>query len=92
MIYMYLTKQVNRLKLVRLPTKTSDLAKLYTIDKFGAESCQMVRKRNHKFHNILWNAYSYLKGRITEFGKYLRMVILGWRAGDPWQPPLGWGI
>ena len=58
MIYMYLTKQVNRLKLVRLPTVTSDLAKLYTIDKFGAESCQMVRKQNHKFHNILWNAFS----------------------------------
>ena len=42
MIYMYLTKQVNRLKLVGLPTKTSDLAKLYTMDKIGAESCQMV--------------------------------------------------
>ena len=33
MIYMYLTKQVNRLKLVGLLTKTSDLAKLYTMDK-----------------------------------------------------------
>ena len=52
MIYIYLTKQVNRLKLVRLQTKTSDLAKLYTIDKFGAESCQMVKKRNHKIHSI----------------------------------------
>ena len=31
MIYMYLTKQVNRLKLVGLPMKTSDLAKLYTV-------------------------------------------------------------
>ena len=44
MIYIYLTKQVNRLKLVGLPTKTSDLAKLYTMDKFGTESCQMVKK------------------------------------------------
>ena len=44
MIYMYLTKQVNRLKLVGLPTKTSDLAKLYTMDKIGTESCQMVKK------------------------------------------------
>ena len=92
MIYMYLTKQVNKLKLVRLQTKTSDLAKLYTIDKFGAESCQMVRKQNHKFHNILWNAYSYLKGRIMEFGKYLRTVILGWRSRRPLATPLGWGI
>ena len=33
MIYMYLMKQVNRLKLIGLPTKTSDLAKLYTMDK-----------------------------------------------------------
>ena len=87
MIYMYLTKQVNRLKLVRLQTRTSDLAKLYTIDKFGAESCQMVRKQIHKFHNILWNAYSYLKGRIMEFGKYLRTVILGWRSRRPLPPP-----
>ena len=60
-IYMYITKQVNRLKLVRLQMRTSDLAKLYTIDKFGAESCPMVRKQIHKLHNILWNAYSYLK-------------------------------
>ena len=87
MIYMYLTKQVNRLKLVRLQTRTSDLAKLYTIDKFGAESCPMVRKQIHKFHNILWNAYSYLKGRIMEFGKYLRTVILGWRSRRPLEPP-----
>ena len=87
MIYMYLTKQVNRLKLVGLPTKTSDLAKLYTMDKIGAESCQMVIKRNHKFHNRLWNAYSYLKGRIMEFGKYLRTVILGWRNRRPLATP-----
>ena len=91
MIYMYLTKQVNRLKLVRLQTRTSDLAKLYTIDKFGAESCQMVRKQNHKFHNILWNAYSYLKRRIMEFGKYLRTVILGWRSRRPLATPPGMG-
>ena len=44
MIYIYLTKQVNRLKLVNLQTTTSDLAKLYTMDKFGAESCPMVKK------------------------------------------------
>ena len=87
MIYMHLTKQVNRLKLVRLQTRTSDLAKLYTIDKFGAESCQMVRKQIHKFYNILWNAYSYLKGRIMEFGKYLRTVILGWRSRRPLATP-----
>ena len=80
MIYMYLTKQVNRLKLFGLPTKTSDLANLYTMDKIGAESCQMVKKRKHKFHNRLWNAYSYLKGRIMEFGTYLRTVILGRRS------------
>ena len=69
MIYMYLTKQVNRLKLVRLQTRTSNLAKLYTIEKFGAESCPMVRKQIHKFHNIFLNAYSYLKRRIMEFGR-----------------------
>ena len=62
MIYIYLTKQVNRLKLINLQTTTSDLAKLYTMDKFGAESCPMVKKRNHKIHSILWNARSYLKG------------------------------
>ena len=95
MIYMYLTKQVNRLKLVRLQTRTSDLAKLYTIDKFGAESCPMIRKQIHKFHNILWNAYSYLKGRIMKFGKYLYTLILGWRSRRPVAtplPPPGWGI
>ena len=52
-IYMYLMKKVNRLKLVRLHTGISDLAKLYTIDKFGAKSSPMARKRIHKFHNIL---------------------------------------
>ena len=88
MIYMYLTKLVNRLKLVRMQTKTSDLAKLYTIDKFGVESCPMVRKQIHKFHNILWNAYSYLKGHIMEFGKYLHTVILGWRSRRPLATPL----
>ena len=87
MIYMYLTKQVNRLKLVRLQTRTSDLAKLYTIDEFGAESCQTIRKQIHKFHDILWNAYSYLKGRIVEFRKYLRTVILGWRSRRPLATP-----
>ena len=85
MIYMYLTKQVNRLKLVRLQTRTSDLAKLYTIDKFGAESCPMVRKQIHKFHNILWNVYRYLKG------KYLHTVILGWRSRRPLATPPGMG-
>ena len=87
MIYMYLTKQVNRLILVGLQTKTSDLAKLYTMDKIGAESCQMVKKRIHKFHNRFWNAYSYLKRRMMEFGKYLRTVILGRRSRRPWQTP-----
>ena len=89
-MYMYLTKQVDRLKLVRLQTRTSDLAKLYTINKFEAESCPMVRKQIHKFHNILWNAYSYLKRRIMEFGRYLHTKILGWRSqettGNP-PPP-----
>ena len=86
-ICMYLTKQVNRLELVGLLTKTSDLAKLYTMDKIGAESCQMVKRRNHKFHNRLWNVYSYLKGRIMEFGKYLRTVILGRRSRRPLATP-----
>ena len=45
MIYMYLTKQVNRLKLVRLPTVTSDLPKLYTIDKFGAEHAKWLENK-----------------------------------------------
>ena len=87
MIYMYLTKQVNRLKLVGLPTKTSDLAKLYTMDKIGTELCQMVKKHNHKFHNRFWNAYSYLKGRIMEFGKYLRTVFPGRRSRKPLATP-----
>ena len=98
MIYIYLTKQVNRLKLVRLHTRGSDLAKLYTIDKFGAKSSPLARKRIHKFHNILWNAYSYLKRRIMEFDRYLHMRILGWRnqrplATNPPNPrPPEWGI
>ena len=92
-IYMYLTKQVNRLKLVRLQTRISDLAKLYTIDKFGAKSSPMARKRIHKFHNILWNAYSYLKRRIMEFGRYLHTRILGWGNQKPLAiPPLRNGV
>ena len=87
MIYMYLTKQVNRLQLVGLLTKTSDLAKLYTLDKIGTESCQMVKKHNHKFHNKFWNAYSYLRRRIMEFGKYLRTVISGRRSRRPLATP-----
>ena len=92
MIYIYLTKQVNRLKLVNLQTTTSDLAKLYTMDKFGAESCPMVKKRYHKIHSILWNAHSYLKGRIMEIGKYLHTIILGWRSRKPLATPQEWGI
>ena len=91
MIYIYLTKQVNRFKLVGLPTKTSDLAKLYTMDKIGTESCQMVKKHNHKFHNRFWNGYSYLKGRIMEFGKYLRTVIPGRRSRKPLATPPAMG-
>ena len=87
MIYIYLTKQVNRLKLVNLPTTTSDLAKLYTMDKFGADSCPMVEKRNHKIRSILRNAHSYLKGRIMEIGKYLHTIILGWRSWKPLATP-----
>ena len=48
MICIYLTKQVSRLKLVNLQTTTSNLAKLYTKVKIGANSCPMVEKRNHK--------------------------------------------
>ena len=91
MIYMYLTKQVNKLKLVGLPTKTSDFAKTYTMDKIGTESCQMVKKLNHKFYNRFWNAYSYLKGRIMEFGKYLCMVIPGRGSRKPLATPLAMG-
>ena len=91
MIYMYLTKQVNRLILVGLQTKTSDLAKLYTMDKIGTLSCQMVKKRIHKFHNRFWNAYSYLKRRMMEFSKYLRTVILGRRSRRPLATPPGMG-
>ena len=87
------------MKLVKLQTTTSDLAKLYTIDKFGAESCHKVKKRNHKIHSTLWNAHSYLKGRIMEIGKYLHTVILGWRSRrplatppPPTHTPPGWGI
>ena len=87
MIYMYLTKQVNWSKLVGLPTKTSDFAKTYTMDKIGTESCQMVKKHNHKFHNRFWNAYSYLKGRIMKFGKYLRTVIPGRGSRKPLATP-----
>ena len=94
MIYIYLTKQVNRLKLLRLHTRASDSAKIYTIDKFGAKSSPMARKRIHKFHNILWNAYSYLKRRIMEFDRYLHTRSLGWRnqkplATTPPHPPEG---
>ena len=70
MICIYLTKQVSRLKLVNLQTTTSDLAKLYTMAKIGADSCPMVEKRNHKIHGIFRNAHSYLKGCIIGIGKY----------------------
>ena len=87
MIYIYLTKQVNRLKLVRLHTRANDSAKIYTIDKFGTKSSPMARKRIHKFHNILWKAYSYLKRRIMEFDRYLHTRILGWRNQKPLATP-----
>ena len=87
MIYIYLTKQVNRLKLVRLHTRASDSAKIYTIDKFGAKSSPLARRRTHKFHNILWNAYSYLKRRFMEFDRYLHTRILGWRNQKPLATP-----
>ena len=86
-IYIYLTKQVSRLKLVNLQTTTSDLAKLYTMDKFDADSCPKVEKRNHKIHSILRNAHSYLKGCIMEIGKYLHTIILGWRNWKPLATP-----
>ena len=46
MIYMYLTKQVNRLKLVRLQTRTSDLAKLYTIVKLEQNRAQWLENKS----------------------------------------------
>ena len=87
MICIYLVEQVNRLQRVRLHTRASDSAKIYTIDKFGTKSSPMARKRIHKFHNILWNAYSYLKRRIMGFDRYLHTGILGWRNQKPLAPP-----
>ena len=87
MICIYLTEQVNRLKLVRLRTRASDSAKIYTIDKFGTKLSPMARKRNHNFHNILWNAYSYLKRCIMGFDRYLHTGILGWRNQKPLETP-----
>ena len=87
MIYIYLTEKVNRLKLARLHTSASDSAKIYTIDKFGTKSSQMARKRIHKFHNILWNAYCYLKRRIMGFDRYLHTRILSWRNQKPLATP-----
>ena len=93
MICIYLTEQVNRLKLVRLHTRASDSAKIYTIDKFGTKSSPMARKRIHKFHNILWNAYCYLKRRIMGFDRYLHTRILSWRNQKPLAtPPPEWCI
>ena len=91
MICIYLTKQVSRLKLVNLQTTTSDLAKLYTMAKIGANSCPMVEKRNHKIHGIFRNAHSYLKGRIIRIGKYLHTLIFGWRSWKPLATPPGRG-
>ena len=87
MICIYLTEQVNRLKLARLHTRASDSAKIYTIDKFGTKSSPMARKRIHKFHNILWNAYYYLKRRIMGFDRYLHTRILSWRNQKPLATP-----
>ena len=87
MICIYLTEQVNRLKLVRLHTRASDSAKIYTIDKFGTKSSPMARKRIHEFHNILWNAYSYLKRRIMGFDRYLHTRILSSRNQKPLATP-----
>ena len=91
MICIYLTKQVSRLKLVNLQTTTSDLAKLYTMAKIGANSCPMVEKRNHKIHGIFRNAHSYLKGHIIRIGKYLHTLIFGWRSWKPLATPPGRG-
>ena len=87
MICIYSTEQVNRLKLVRLHTRASDSAKIYTIDKFGTKLSQMARKGIHKFHNILWNAYCYLKRRIVGFDRYLHTTILSWRNQKPLTTP-----
>ena len=79
------------MKLVRLYTRANDSAKIYTINKFGTKSSPMARKRTHKFHNILWNAYSYLKRRIMEFDRYLHTRILDWRNQNPLAtPPPPW--
>ena len=87
MICIYLTEKVNRLKLARLHTSASDSAKIYTIDKFGTKSSQMARKRIHKFHNILWNAYCYLKRRIMGYERYLHTRIFSWRNQKPLVTP-----
>ena len=47
----------------------------------------MARKRIHKFHNILWNAYCYLKRRIMGFDRYLHTRILSWRNQRPLATP-----
>ena len=86
-ICIYLTEKVNRLKLASLHTSASDSAKIYTIVKISTKSSQMARKRIHKFHNILWNAYWYLKRRIMGFDRYLHTRILSWRNQRPLAIP-----
>ena len=86
-ICIYLTEKVNRLKLVRLHTSASDSAKIYTIVKIGTKSSQMARKRIHRFHNMLWNAYCYLKRCIMGFDRYLHTRILSWRNQRPLATP-----
>ena len=90
---LYISNEAGQqVELVNLQTTTSDLAKLYTMAKIGANSCPMVEKRNHKIHGIFRNAHSYFKVRIIRIGKCLHTLIFRWRARNPGQPPLGGGI
>ena len=67
MICIYLTKQLNKLQQVGLPTSTSGFVKLYAKVKMATETCQMVKKHYDKSNGNFWDIYGYVKKHNHKF-------------------------
>ena len=86
MICIYLTKQVNKLQPVGLPTSTSGFVKLYAKVKMATETCQMVKKHYDKSNGNFWDIYGYVKIYVLHdlyvFDEAGKQVETGWFADE----------
>ena len=80
-IYMYITKLVNKPKYVSLPKRANGFVKPYTLVKIGTELCQMLKIRLYKSRNKFRNGFTYIKACIMEIRARIHEL-------KSWKPPV----